>query len=205
MSGPVCCPGPESLPVRRAILDDAVHRFENADEADEDATAAVASVVAAADALADAVDEKELAIFFGTNEPRVTRAEKKRAKDMEDAREALRNALLARALALSTLDASDAFDPAVADLERWMPDDKAAANDADKNSYALVFARRDAKRGRPGAALATLRDRLKKAPNVKDLLLEKIHLLERLALDHWATHAKQDLAKKFPKAKSPPL
>ena len=79
------------------------------------------------------------------------------ASDLSDEqRAALRHALLYRAMALSSDDAVD-------ELDRWAPEVTTFAEDDDRDTYALAHARRDANRGRPGAALAAIRARLKVA------------------------------------------
>merc|ERR1712094_45709 len=100
---------------------------------------------------------------------------------MDEQRAALRHALLYRAMALSA--------------------------DDDRDTYALAHARRDANRGRPGAALAAIRARLKvaKLDGTCNRALHdaKAQLLETLEPEDWVRLAKEDLLRRYPPTTNP--
>ena len=187
---------PSHLPFLRDILDDAVARLNKA----TDKAAAADRVVAAADAILGDVDADAVASYFGRKEPRDGAAAKKRGDDMDEQRAALRHALLYRAMALSSDDAVD-------ELDRWAPEVTTFAEDDDRDTYALAHARRDANRGRSGAALAAIRARLKvaKLDGTCNRALHdaKAELLETLELEDWVRLAKEDLLRRYPPTKNP--
>ena len=119
---------------------------------------------------------------------------------MDEQRAALRHALLYRAMALSSDDAVD-------ELDRWAPEVTTFAEDDDRDTYALAHARRDANRGRPGAALAAIRARLKvaKLDGTCNRALHdaKAELLETLELEDWVRLAKEDQFRRYPPTTNP--
>jgi len=202
---------PSHLPFLREVLDDAVARLNKATDADKDAAKATGAdkadaasrAVAAADAILGNVNADAVAAYFGTKEPRDGAAAKKRGEEVDEQRGALRHALLYRAMALSSdggvvLDSDDAVD----ELDRWAPNASTFTEDDDKDTYVLAHARRDANRGRPGAALAAIRARLK-VSNARALHDAKLELLETLELEDWVRLGKEDLLRRYPPATNP--
>ena len=98
-------------------------------------------------------------------------------------------------------------DDAVDELDRWAPEVTTFAEDDDRDTYALAHARRDANRGRPGAALAAIRARLKvaKLDGTCNRALQdaKAELLETLELEDWVRLAKEDLLRRYPPTTNP--
>ena len=180
--------------------------------------AAVSAAVASLRAPAGPVDVEKLAQYFGCHHESETADEKKRAKEMDEHRAALRFALLAKAVALSdalaesdasssSTASSEAFEEAIDELKRWVPGPDALKDEDERDRYALVIARYEVGRARAGAALETLRKRLSsqkpESKLARDLTDELVSLCRSLGFDHWATNAQEDCFRRFPVVRRP--
>jgi len=173
------------------------------------------SVVSAADALVATLDLDAIAQHFGMQHDAEKPEVKKLVKKMEEQRTALRTALLRKTAALADLasedgapqDAGDALAAASEALCRWVPGPDAVKED-ERDLLALTSARREVCRGRPGAALQTLRKRMalrvSASAEAKKLRQEAIKLYRALGWDHWAANQEELMHRDYPPA-VPPL
>lgn len=177
------------------------------------------------------IDAAKVAQYFGVSHDTegesadVTAEEKK----MKKQRAALRVALLAKANALSdcipesllspstsaspsssspTSEPSvEQFNAAVNELKQWVEGGGVLEDEADKDTLATTLAKHELLRHRPGAALSTLRKRLKAQPQstpaAKEVTKQLVELYRSLGLDFWAVNAEEALFAKFPVVKLP--
>jgi len=172
----------------------------------------------AAKRILSAVDEAELALYYGRARDDTDlvaanrKAAKKQAKEKGEQRTALRSALLARAsayappkLAKDEAKEDDRFKEAVAEMKVWLDSADAAADDEQKDTLAVTLTKYELAMGRAGSALSVLRARLGlqavESKNGKEMSKDLAALCKELGLDHWATNVEEGLFRKFPVVK----
>lgn len=172
------------------------------------------------------IDVGELAQYWGVaheDSAKLSKEEKKKMEEMEKHRKAMRLALYAKAsflaphrhgianITLVEEPAADApmspFIEAVKNMKQWVtqPQD---LDEAEHDVLALTLADYELALGHPGAALATLRERLKAqpataAPGAKRVAERCLALYRTLGWSHWASNLEELLANRFPVAKAP--
>jgi len=179
-------------------------------------------VAEAADRILSAIDESALALYYGRarddNDSTGRKAAKKEAKDRGEQRTALRTALLARASAYAPSQLSrdgahesealsDRFKDSVKKMKSWLDAADAAADEEEKDVFAITLTKYELAMGRPGSALSTLRARCgAQTPGSKHgraMLKDLSTLCRELGLEHWATNTDEMAYRNFPFGNQP--
>jgi len=212
----------DHLPLLLELLDFA-KAVPPPDEAKEGGEAEwrAARVGEAAGRVMSAVDESELALYFGRSRDDTDvadrKAAKKEAKERGEQRAALRSALLARASAYapptlapgghSSEQDGARFKESVAEMKAWLESADAAADEEAKDALALTLTKYELAMGRPGSALSLLRKRLgaqtAESKNAKAMATDMASLCRELGLEQWATKYEESVFRRFPVVKLP--
>jgi len=160
------------------------------------------AIVAAAQAVIDAVDRSALAEYFGTTADDEDPAAREEREKREKERDALREALFrkGRALAVAAAEKPDdekrmaAFETAWTDYEKWA--------DTDSDEYAELHVDREKLHGRFGTALRLVNERIADEDEPKkDLFEQREELFGKLGWEHWAASEQREIAVRFPATK----
>lgn len=186
-------------------------------------------VGAAVSAIQDAVDEDDIALYFGRAHDHADAPDKKeakkKAKEMDEQRSALRAALLARASTLAPAEIGDinvawegaesegddgsldGFKEAVRGMKAWVTSPDALSDEEDKDTLALVLVKYELVMGRPGSALSLLRARIgaqTPASKLGKAMREDLAVLCRnLGFQHWALNTDESVLRNYPSTQVP--
>jgi tripeptidyl-peptidase-2 len=204
---------PKHLPLlveKLEMVDSEKHRLENLPE-----------TVAAADAVIARIDQKKLAAYFGVrhDSDEATDKEKATAKEMNQQKATLVDALYRKARAIAYMDLpekqtepekfkkirrepkevekrNEMFEKAYAELAKWV--------DPTESDYVLLHIRRERRHDRLGEALKLLVDHAGDSPLDKKLLKKQADVCEDLGWDSWRDYFRNWMVVGFPE-KYPPF
>ncbi|MEM1328977.1 MAG: S8 family serine peptidase [Planctomycetota bacterium] len=173
---------PAHLPALLAVLDRA-----DADDGKADDDEGTDRILEAADAVIGAIEQDELAIYYGRNHHGDDAEAMRLKNEMGERKEALIDALHRRARALGeaatrerAVERTERFEDALGDLEAW--------DSIDGNDYRELRITRHRLHGRLGSALEEIVEASSDDPHDAGLRERKIELLEELRWEHWAMH-----------------
>ena len=163
------------------------------------------AVVAAADRVIAQIDQEKLAAHYGVKLDPDDKAGAKIRKEMDLEKAALLEALHRKAKALFELaaktaaadaSASEPFEQAFAELEKWA--------DTTTGDYLMLHIDRQVRRGQPGEALKLLNEKIAGSKPDKELYEKRIAILDALGWSQWKQYEETWLLLRFPQ-KYPPF